>query len=298
MDKPPSIQSTPKDPILRTTKVLPQIDLKLLFQLYQKQPWLESKESALLELWDLCEKSSEKLLLKDLLSRFIYLNDQTIQENLCLIQKQITDIWKFTPINTQLVGIEELTRSDSSKAIIWWLKHIFAEIPDWNKNNFVVSIGQAPHRISNGVNLIFIDDFSGTGKKIIRQLKWFKEAIHEKSLSEINIKVCCVAAMEGAKNEILKAGYDFYSPILLKKGISDHYTDQALDDAKMDMLRLESTLGNISKNAKKNFPFGRGQAEALYGMVLGNVPNNVFPIFWWNYLKNSKWRSTLFRRLP
>lgn len=297
MDKLPPLQIISDELITRSPNVLHPKDLQNLFQLCQKQPWLETKQDALFDLWGLCENSSEQFLLNDLLSRFMYLTFEKIKENLSSIQKQITDVWQFSPNKTQVVAIEDPTRADSSKAVIWWLQETFAAIPGWKKSNFVVSIAQAPHRINNDSNIVFVDDFSGTGNKIITKTEWFKKKIKAKGLAGINIKICCVSAMEEAKTEIQKTGNEFFSPILLKKGISDHYVDQALDDAKKNMLRLESTLGNINGNAKKNFPFGYGKAEALYGMDAGNVPNNVFPIFWWDCLKNSKKRLTLLRRL-
>jgi hypothetical protein len=101
--------------------------------------------------------------------------------------------------------------------------------------------------------------------------------------------------MEDGLNAIRSAGFDVFGANILKKGISSYFTGALFRAAVKRMFRLESRLAQVvDENRLQNF--GWGHSEALYGMEHGNVPNNVFPIFWWPETRDGKRRQTLLRR--
>ncbi len=97
-----------------------------------------------------------------------------------------------------------------------------------------------------------------------------------------------ILALEGA-------GFNCYSRYIFEKGISAYYDGEELHHAIGNMNRLED---GIAANPKpKSFPsFGWGRAEALYCMERTNIPNSVFPLFWWETHASGKKRNTLFNR--
>ena len=59
------------------------------------------------------------------------------------------------------------------------------------------------------------------------------------------------------------------------------------------MLQLEQKLEHSQKFIY--FPFGKDKSEALFYIDEFNIPNNVFPIFWWEKTLHGI-RNTMFTR--
>ncbi len=197
----------------------------------------------------------------------------------------------------QIVAISDGKCPDGSQFIIQAIKNNFAKEPRWSESNFINSlktIGQAAYQLRNNQKIILIDDFIGTGKTIIRKIKWLQDKIIEKKKKNIRLYIVSLATMQNAVAKIKKLGHDFYSPLILNKGISDHYPDKMV---KLEnMLELESCLAGRYEG--ENLPsLGYGKSESLFAIEGLNVPNNVFPIFWWPVLKDFSTRETIFKRI-
>ena len=49
---------------------------------------------------------------------------------------------------------------------------------------------------------------------------------------------------------------------------------------------------------KKRYKFGYEKSESLFVLENSNIPNNVFPVFWWPFnLEGERKRITIFKRL-
>ena len=82
---------------------------------------------------------------------------------------------------------------------------------------------------------------------------------------------------------------------MLERGISDFYKGAELRRGRTYMRILESLLDQ--EFGQKPFPaFGYGGAEALFAIKNRDVPNSVFPIFWWPQLANGNRRQPLLTR--
>ena len=83
---------------------------------------------------------------------------------------------------------------------------------------------------------------------------------------------------------------------MLNKGITEQLDGEEKSEAVKNMKSLEKKLGGRLNG--KFFPtFGYERSESLYAIEPYNIPNNVFPIFWWPKYKNRKYRKTIFKRL-
>lgn len=85
---------------------------------------------------------------------------------------------------------------------------------------------------------------------------------------------------------------------IMHKGISGHYRKEEMLKRIWSMRYLESQLGSESGTTKlKDNSWGYGHAEALYCRQFGNIPNSVFPIFWWNRNLDGTERPAVFTRV-
>jgi len=112
--------------------------------------------------------------------------------------------------------------------------------------------------------------------------------------SDCKIKIFSIAASSMGYKYIKDNGINCSVEKILKRGISD-YEDNYKDKI-IEMKKIESAFSASYDGV--NIPsLGYGEVEALYGRERGNVPNNVFPIFWWTKYKNNSIRKTLLIRL-
>lgn len=263
--------------------------------------WLEDVCGALVELWNLCEYKNEQDLLFELLRRFKFLNSKMVNKNSESISEIICDKWKLKSQSTIIVALCDDNKPDGSQYLIQILKSKFADRNGWAGNNFLnnsSTIGQATYRLKDDQNLILIDDFIGTGNTVRRRIKWLESKIKEKNKCNIKIFLVSLACMQGALNVIESLEIEFFAPIILKKGISDYYEGEKLKNKIQNMENLESKLYPIYKNLHLlDFNFGYGKSESLFAIEGLNVPNNVFPIFWWPLLREEKKRNTILKRI-
>ena len=266
--------------------------------LLKKQIWLEDVCEALIELWNLCEHNNERNLIYELLLNFLCLDLKKLNKYCKDISKHVCDEWGINSESTKIVALCDEKTPDGSQFFIQLLKNKFAGRYKWTEKNFLnnlSTIGQAPYRLKAGQNLILIDDFIGTGNTVKRKIKWLKSKINK---PDIKIFLVSLACMQGALNVIKSLEIEFFAPLILKKGISDYYEGKILKNNINNMRNLESKLHPKYKNWHlSNYNFGYGKAESLFAIEGVNVPNNVFPIFWWPLLIEERERNTILRRI-
>jgi hypoxanthine-guanine phosphoribosyltransferase len=272
-----------------------------LYLLIQKQNWLEESYNGLIELWNLCDKNEQKELIEDLLKRFVVLNLEKIEKACKNIADHISNKWYLIGKSTKIVAMCSGDKPDGSQFILQCLKNKFADIKGWEERDFVnnlKSFGQVNYQIKSDQSVVLIDDFIGTGKTAIRKTEWLINKFKKKNLQMVKIYIISLACMEAAVKKIGDLKVDFYSPYILKKGINDFYCGNELEENIRNMENLESLLHPNYKQLKlSEFNFGYGRSETLFTIQGGNVPNNVFPIFWWPLLKNNSKRKTILRRI-
>ena len=160
------------------------------------------------------------------------------------------------------------------------------------------------------IHIIILDDFIGSGTRIGDRIKRCKELVNRNKHIEGSIfKVISFVVMETGKQYIEGHGAEVIAEHILKKGITDYFTEPKLSIAKSNMLRIESLI--LENPGSHSCSFGYEQSEALYAkviakvtdpitfendIILGRAQNNVFPIFWWAKYKDGQPRKTLLYR--
>ncbi|OUN62354.1 MULTISPECIES: hypothetical protein [unclassified Butyricimonas] len=276
-------------------KYLKREDFNIIYRLYSKQSWLCDKEDCLIDLLALCSNESEKKLLIDLLNDFSFLDLKLLNYYLGLIADFIVNESGFKEETTQISAITYDDEADSSQKILDHLKMPIFKT-GWSNVKTVNRFGAIPRNFNAGKKqIIFVDEFVGSGKTILSRIKQLKNDIG----NEFELKLCFVAGMEHGLKSIEKLGYEVFCPLRFPKGISDRYVGEELKFAEDTMLELELKLAeNVNDHQLLDYSFGYNKAEALYSLesCSGNTPNSVFPIFWWPRDKKNNQRNTLLTR--
>jgi hypothetical protein len=265
-------------------------------RLYFKQKWLMKKKDELNELISICDNDRRKILIYDLLQRFNYLDQGDLSIHLNNIADYIINKSCFEIDTTQLLSITNDDAADSGQKILDMIK-IPLYKSGWRNPRTVNRFGRVVYHYEKGrKQIIIIDEFIGSGKTLRDRLNRLKTNI----TGDFEVRVCYIAGIESVIETLRKEGVEIYCSLPIKKGISEHFNGDALNEATEEMLILESKLSEtISEKVLVNFSFGYGKAEALYTMegCLGNTPNSVFPIFWWDKDNLNNHRNTLLTRV-
>lgn len=270
---------------------------KKLVRLMMDLPWLEPSSEELAMLWNLCDTSSEEQLIEQLLKRFMHVDSAHLRKLGEKCAAEVYDEWGLRPNDTLIVATSDSSKADGSQMFIQNMKNKFTGYGGWTEANFCNRIGDSVPRLGKIVNIVLVDDFIGTGNTMSRRVKWYQGKVDKKGLTDkVRLFVISIAAMEISCTVLDELGIDYFCTIWLKKGISDFYKDNELTDAISDMNKLEYKL-EPEVAGRKLQNFGWGRSEALFALESFNVPNNVFPVFWWPELKPGKKRKTIFMRL-
>lgn len=104
--------------------------------------------------------------------------------------------------------------------------------------------------------------------------------------------------MSQANEKFLEHDIECYSPLILKKGISDYFESDEAENYKREITMLENKFEpNCNNMHIAAYSLGYAQSEAIFTFESYNIPDNVFPIFWWPEIKPRTKRRLLFKRL-
>ena len=143
-------------------------------------------------------------------------------------------------------------------------------------------------------HFIVVDDFIGSGKTVKSRYQYFLN----RHLEEATIGFYFLAGMSEGVKFCIDNSIPVHCCKIMTKGISEHYKEDLLQKRISSMRFLESHLGEISGDTKlEDNSFGYGGAEALYCRQFGNIPNSVFPIFWWDKNSDDSNRQSVFTRV-
>lgn len=281
-------------PLDRLNDKINNEDFSRLLNLHLKHTWLENVNKAVFELWCLTENENQKKLIEKLMSNFLHVDSYKLSKYGEIIAQTIENNWNLKADNTFLVAVCDEKEPDGSQMLIQSLKNKFSE--NWRGKNFYNSIVVGANEIKSDSNIILIDDFIGTGSTISRKVQYLRKTFTKRSISNYCVRIISIAAMEFSKENLKLLDVEYFSCEWLKKGINEHIPINERDIYIEAMEGLEDKL--LENYGQRILPkFGYKRSESLFDIEAYNVPNNVFPIFWWPYLKNSEKRKTILSRI-
>lgn len=280
--------------IKRANQKIDVNDFLKLTDLHLKYEWLQEEPDALFELWCMADNEEQKKLIEFLINNFLYINGKTLDLGCKAIVDQIESNWNLKATNTRISATCDNSKPDGSQMIVQKIKNKLSR--DWRESMLFNSLPIAAHEVKDNFKIVLIDDFIGTGDTICRKVEYLVKILTERNIQNVAIYVISLAAMNFAKDSLDRLDIQYYSANWLSKGISEKVDLAERPNAIKAMEDLEAKLKD--KIYKRELPnFGYKQSESLFALESNNIPNNVFPIFWWTHLKDNTLRKTLFRRI-
>lgn len=275
---------------------------KFIFDLVQRQQDLfsnaskadiQKRQRSIEEMYDLCDNDEQRSLVKDMITDFSEMNDDVY--NLCLLDMVDAIISKGYPLEKCLVvAMAHDYSADSSQAVLQEIKTylVAKNFPSGNYCNRIDHCLKA--KFNNICHYFIVDDFVGSGSTIIS-----RNAELAKKLAgrQCTVHFVVAAGMQHAINMLRNNGIDIHCSYLLKKGISEKY-DAAIVPHKLQLMAdLEAKFAKTIKQTQlSDHHLGYKQSETLFCRKYRNIPNNVFPLFWWKRYANNSVRDTMFNR--
>ncbi|WP_145996323.1 phosphoribosyltransferase-like protein [Dysgonomonas massiliensis] len=295
----------------KSTYVLNESDFISHYELYEQYDWLLDRVKGLESLWSFLNEEERALMIK-LFSYFHVMGHSEEKERLEKIASVITDEWNCSHENTVIVSICKDNKPDGSQEMANSLKNKF-EGYDWDESNICNRFDNflLSRRLTDYKNIILCDDFIGSGHTIASRVKDLKKNIPTRKwwqfwkprFQETKIYIIGIAGMQDAHPVIMENGtYNCHIGLFLNKGIRDNFQGNDRENNIKIMKGIELKLAKRITLKKrtlklKKYNFGWNGAEALFCTEDGNIPNNVFPIFWWPKLENGKKITPLFKRV-
>ena len=268
---------------------LDRLTFDRLITLEKSHHWLKKRDHRLLSLLRECRSATEIDLVLHLLKSWRFITSADVEDATQTIADHICEEWQLSASSTLITAIADSGKPDGSQAIVQSLKQQLPGPAGWKESNFRNSLTSSLsiHR----KNIVFIDDFTGTGEKIKRKVRWYKQKLKKKGYKS-RIYFCSLACMKFGEPTLAKMKIQYFSPIWLNQGIRDSASGIQRYLFYKDMERLDRNLGSLPKH----YSLGYKGSEALYSQEAFGVPNNVFPVFWWDRLVSGRIRETLFKR--
>ena len=248
---------------------------------------------ALDELVKMCDTDEKYFLLDELLSRFYYMDDTDYQKRVGQIANHIIEM-NYEPSKTVIMAMAHDHETDGSQDVLNVLQValIIKEYTGFFTNS---RMDKAVKLYNQGIrNFVVVDDFLGTGKTALKRYKALK---NELSKDDIHISFCVVSGMRFGVNYCHRNKMPLFCPLQLEKGLSGFYKGFELSVKVFTMQELEMRLARrIAASNLSDYSMGWGRSETLFYREGHNVPNNVYPIFWWRMYRDGTSRTTLFHR--
>lgn len=280
----------------RSQEVLKREVFDFLFSLCQHQPWASLRQDEITKALVSCSNAGEYNLICDLLCRFDYISRSDLDASFDAMARTIISDWGCNRENTVIVGVKRSNYADSSAMVVYEMKSALNNLQDWGVTNFITKYSDCVERVPDGGRVILCDEFIGSGETVTKAAKWISGKLAEAKKSA-EIRVCAVAAMSQSRAIVCQICPEFFAARWLRRGISDHFQGDDLTKAKLHMEELEKCLAAEDENRRLvKYAFGYNRAEAIYYRERGNVPNNVFPYFWWRRQKDGRLRNPILKR--
>lgn len=274
-----------------------QKEYNWILKLMRRQKEMLAKSDVqLLELYKFCDNEEQRNLLEELIIRFNCFDPDLYAAAVQDAVKYICELG-YIESETALVAFCHDGAADSSQVVLDDMKVPMA-IEGYSHIKTINRFDKILHEYnkSGGTikHFIAIDEFVGSGKSLSTRANDFNRLMP----AGVTIDFVFLAGMREAIEDGKALGRSVYAVYEMDKGITAYYDGEQLELKRSLMKSLEGKLAaRINNTELADFHFGYHGTEALYCRPDKNVPNNVFPIFWWKEDKNGKPRRTLLIRV-
>jgi len=285
-------------------------DFEQLTEVFFNNPWLrhEANYKGFEVLWFDYKTRKEKSVIKKLINHFNYVDFEQAELDFQPLLKSAINEWSLSPKNTIFVAFKPHKYADGSNMFLSFLRTLLFEIDDeWREGNFYSRIKYGNERIKEGgnsewgiklKNVVLIDDFVGTGRTAVNRYNEVKSKIANTKF-EINLYLLSLGGMNFGLRYLYKNTFANYKTLHVQsKGTELAFSKNERKSARNYIRSMECILSEGNNTLKlQDHSLGWGQSETTFSISRFNLPNNNYPIFWWNRYRNNKYRKPLFRRM-
>lgn len=271
---------------------------RVVMSLMRNQPWLQEKTDLIDHLlFEDCNDEESRELLIDLVNRFEFVDNTRYQFLMRQIALEIVTEPEIHEQTTLIAAMSVGSGADSGQSTIYSLKPLLQE-HSWTRHKIINDALHSYKTIKSNAplkDIILVDEFVGSGRTVIGRVDTIKRQFSENGITDYSIRVKVLASTKTGLNNVIEHGIKISSQITLAKGISEYFNESLVEKNLALMEKLEGIL-STDFNGREMPSLGFGKAESLYFRINTNLPNSVFPIFWWAEYKNKKTRKTLLTR--
>jgi hypothetical protein len=281
-------------------KDMPKAQFSALMAIIQAHSWVSSKAGILTELMlDDCTTPDEQTLIADLISRFKYVPAKDFVDKINDLVSKIVALPNLAPNETIIAAMASDSGPDSSQALVQNIK-IKLQKAGWGDVLIVNAFNQVYKKSKESgfsrKNVILVDEFIGSGRTVIGRVAELKRTFNNNG-QDINIFVNVIFSSIVGITAIQDKQISLSYVESIGRGISDFEHADVIDLKINSMLNIEEKLSKeYGSHSLLECSLGYGKTESLIGIEDCNIPNNVFPVFWWGQYLDGKRRNTLFSR--
>lgn len=274
--------------------------LETTINLCKEISWLASRSEQFIDLYDnFCKNNAEKDLIVSLIKRFRFLEDSEFSGAIEYLVEDIVTTPNLIDSETMVVSMTANESSDSGQFVLYYMKSFFEKY-GWREHITVNTFGKSYRTYKkyknarNIKNIVIIDEFIGTGSTALIRYNSIKKDFDNNGVP-INIYIKTVATSCLGINFLKNAGINVSAQIILPQGITGFDNEKV---KRINIKRMYKLEDYLSKSYGESLlpRMGYGQCQALYARENGNIPNNVFPVFWWPFKSNGVSRVPMFIR--
>ena len=261
----------------------------------QKELLLE-KDDILSELYDLCDDEEQCNLVKQLLVNFSLMDEDVY--NLCLKDMSNNIVNRgYSLDECLLVATAHDHLPDSSQSVLQDIK-FYMELAGFPSENYCNRFDRCLKKrdFQSIRHFLFLTILLVVVSTLLKRKEEFESKMAQNG-REYSLHFVVASGMRFAVEGLHQQGIDVYCAYKMNRAISEYYLPGEVEHKIQLMSSLERKLATIiNETDLSDYHLGYKQSEALFCRRFKNVPNNVFPIFWWKRYADSSDRKTLFIR--
>lgn len=215
---------------------------------------------------------SDREIIHKLLPYYQYFSSEKVFELLNLLYKKLVDDFNIKTETTVFVPVGYIAKSGAA------ISYFFRRENDLPEENFIALNDLTPEVFHRVKNIVFLDDFIGTGNYLESIKKDFVQKLSQPISERINFIFACVVGYQQGIEKISDENFKGCVAQLIT------YNDQPLHPnsnifSDSEKTTISNVLLKYNMKIHPKRPYGYGDLQGLVSFFFA-TPNNTLPIFW------------------
>lgn len=273
-----------------------------LGKIFEKNKWdIEENFSGETSIFDRFCKRLEELecdedrdFILDLTEKYLFLKLEQYEQYLIDVFRKFLDVERKNIEQVNEIHVfpiqdkEYYNKTKSGNIICYLIQGIICRRFDefHNKRIRIIETYEGIKKHKNDIKmLLLVDDYVGTGDTALACVNM----LEENEILKENIRIISLVSQNVGKKIIEDYNIKIYASVERKRGITDNYPEEEVAQKLEQMQRISKRI-----KAKRDLYLGYKDSEALITTI--KTPNNTFPFYWYECMKNRKFTYAPFPR--